>query len=127
MLSIVLLGLLIVFGGQAAQAKDHDHRKCREKHHGKKKVVYVYDKHRSHDDHRRYEHHRDRRHADRGRKCCQYHDSRRSDSRWERDRDYDYRRKGSDRRYPYGRYEHRDRSQARVVVLDKPHGNYSRY
>ena len=84
MLSIVLLGLLMVLGGEAAQAKDHDHGKCRDKYHGKKKVVYVHKKYRSSDDHRRYEYYKDRRHADRGRNCCHYHDSRRSDSRWER-------------------------------------------
>ncbi|PVY38191.1 hypothetical protein [Pontibacter virosus] len=120
-LTIVLMTMLMVVGGEAAIAKDHDHRKCKDRHHSKGKVVYVDKKYRGHDDCKHCKSHRDKRYASKS--CCSHHDDRysRNDRRWERDRDYDRDHRGrvEDRRHIPTSREARDRALAKVILEER--------
>ncbi|SIT89664.1 hypothetical protein [Pontibacter indicus] len=126
-LTIVLTTMLLVFGGEAALAKDHDHRKCKDKHHAKGKVVYVDKKYRGYDDCKHCKSHRDRRYENKS--CCSHHNDRysRNDRRWERDRDhgrdrdYDRNHRGrvEDRRHVPTSREERERAIAKVILEER--------
>ncbi|WP_299706057.1 hypothetical protein [uncultured Pontibacter sp.] len=120
-LTIVLMAMLMVVGGEAAMAKDHDHRKCKDKHHSKGKVVYVDKKYRDHDDCKHYKSHRDKRYT--GKSCCSPHNDRysRDDRRWDRDhnRSRDHRGRVEDRRHAPTNREARDRAIAKVILEER--------
>ena len=116
-LTIVLLTMLMVFGGEAALAKGHDHKKCKDHKHTKGKVVYADKKYRGHDDCKHCKSHRDKRFASKS--CCSHHDDRysRNDRRW--DRDHHHRGRVEDRRHAPTSREARDRAIAKVILEER--------
>lgn len=120
----MLTTMLVVFGGEAALAKGHDHKKCKDHKHAKGKVVYVDKKYRGHDDCKHCKSQRDKRYASKS--CCSHHDDRysRNDRRWERDREYDHRRRVEDRRHTSNPRDVRDRAIAKMILEEANRGGH---
>lgn len=133
-LTVVLMAILVAFGSEAALAKDHDHGKCKDKRHGKTKVVYVDKKHRSYDDCRHCNSRYDKKHSHKGKAYGHRHDDRdrryddrwkdsrdrRSDGRWDNDRDYDRRDRTADvRRDDPSSRRDRNHDLAKVILEER--------